>query len=291
MSILCIGSINIDHVYRVTRHPAPGETLADQGYAVHLGGKGANMSLAAAAAGGSVRHVGAIGSDGEWCRARLAQAGIDVTRIETVEAATGHAIVMVDGAGENIILIHAGANRALTEPRIDAAIAAASPGDWMLLQNETNLVAYAALTGREAGLKVAYAAAPFDADAAAEVLPHVDLLALNEVEAAQLATALGTAAEALPVPAILVTRGADGATYRDHAGRIDASAFPVTPVDTTGAGDTFLGYFLAGLDSRAEPAKALRRAAAAAAIQITRSGAAEAIPTAAETDAFLAGHP
>ena len=288
MSILCIGSINIDHVYRVTRHPAAGETLAAEGYAVHLGGKGANMSLAAAAAGGQVQHVGAIGSEGAWCRDRLASAGVGTWGIADSDAATGHAIIMVDEAGENIILIHAGANRALTEKQIAAAIGRAAPGDWLLLQNETNLVAHAARTARMAGLKVAYAAAPFDAHAATQVLPHVDLLAVNEVEASQLGQALGTAPEALPVPSILVTRGAEGAIYRDEAAVTEAPAFPVTPVDTTGAGDTFLGYFLAALDAGAIAEEALRLSAAAAAIQITRPGAADAIPIRDEVDTFLA---
>ena len=290
MSILCIGSINIDHVYRVNRHPGPGETLPDDSYAVHLGGKGANMSLAAAAAGAQVSQVGAIGSEGTWCRDRLSAAGVGVWGIADTDAVTGHAVVMVDQSGENIILIHAGANRALTEAQIAPAISRAAPGDWVLLQNETNLVAHAAAMARRAGLKVAYAAAPFDAGAAVDVLPHVDLLAVNEVEAAQLATALGTQAETLPVPAVLITRGAEGAVYRDGGTTLATPAFPVTPIDTTGAGDTFLGYFLAGLDNDATAEDALSRASAASAIQITRPGAADAIPLAAEVDAFLADH-
>lgn len=287
MSILCIGSINIDHVYRVNRHPGPGETLPDDSYAVHLGGKGANMSLAAAAAGAQVNHVGAIGSEGTWCRDQLSAAGVGVWGIADTDAVTGHAVVMVDQSGENVILIHAGANRALTEAQISAAIGRAAPGDWLLLQNETNLVAHAAQTARASGLKVAYAAAPFDASATAEVLPHTDLLAVNEVEAAQLARSMQTKPEALPVPAILVTHGSEGATYRDGSVDLKAPAFPVKPVDTTGAGDTFLGYFLAGLDAGDGPAAALRRASAAAAIQITRVGAADAIPLGSEVDKFL----
>lgn len=287
MSILCIGSINIDHVYRVARHPAPGETLSDRGHAVHLGGKGANMSLAAVAAGASVRHVGAVGSEGLWCRDRLDMAGIDVAAVAEVEGATGHAIIMVDDAGENIILIHAGANRALTEAQIEAAIAKAKPGDWVLLQNETNLVSFAAETARETGLKVAYAAAPFEAGAARAVIDNVDLLTVNAVEAAQLAEALGTTPDELPVRSCLITRGADGATYHSSIGALDTPAFNVTPVDTTGAGDTFTGYFLAALDGGEAPHAALRRASAAAAIQITRPGAADAIPSGSEVDAFL----
>lgn len=287
MTILCVGSINVDHVYRVAQHPAPGETLADKGYTAGLGGKGANMSLAAAAAGAAVRHVGALGAEGGWCRDRLAAAGINVSGIAEVGEATGHAVIMVDDAGENIIVIHPGANRALTEIQIDAAIAQAQPGDWLLLQNETNLVPFAARAARAAGLKVAYAAAPFEPLAAAELVEHADLLAVNEVEAAQLASHLGREMSDLPVAEVLVTRGARGAVLHG-ATPLEVAAFPVEPVDTTGAGDTFFGYFLAGLDTGAPADAALRRASAASAIQITRPGAADAIPSGAEVDAFLA---
>lgn len=288
MTILCVGSINIDHVYRVPHHPAAGETIAAREYSVFLGGKGANMSLAAAAAGGDVRHVGALGDDGGWCRDRLARAGVDVSAIATVAAATGHAIINVDDAGENVIVIHAGANHALTEAHLETTISRAAPGDWLLLQNETNLVPFAARTARAAGLKVAYAAAPFDPQDAGQVLPHADLLAVNRIEAAQLAAHLGVAEGDLPVASVLVTRGSEGAVLRHADDTIEVPAFPVKPVDTTGAGDTFLGTFLARLDGGAGPDVALRTASAAAAIQITRPGAADAIPDAAEVEAFLA---
>ena len=288
MTILNIGSVNIDNAYRVTRHPSPGETILDKGYLRGLGGKGANMSLAAAAAGAAVRHAGAIGADGTWCRDRIAAAGVDVDDLLIIDAATGHALIMVDDAGENVIVVHSGANQALEEAAIDAAIARASPGDWLLLQNETNLVAYAARAGRDAGLRVAYAAAPFDPVAAGAMMELVDLVAVNEVEARQLAEASGRAVEDLGVPELLITLGARGAVFHTGGDVIETGAFAVTPVDTTGAGDTFLGFFLAGLDTGAGPAAALRRAAAAAALQVTRPGAAEAIPSAEEVDQFLA---
>ena len=286
--ILTIGSVNIDHVYRVAALPAPGETVADMGYAKGLGGKGANQSLAARLAGAEVRHVGAIGRDGGWCRDRLAAAGIDVAELVTVEAATGHAVILVDAAGENVIVIHAGANRALTPELVRGAVGRARPGDWLLLQNETNLVAEAAQAGRAAGLRVAYAAAPFDAAATAEVIGHVDLLAVNAVEAVQLARHLGSEPETFGAPALLVTDGRRGARCWSGAAEIRQDAFAVEAVDTTGAGDTFLGYFLAALDRGRPLAQAMRVAAAAAAIQVTRPGAGEAIPEAGEVDAFLA---
>lgn len=287
MTILNIGSVNIDHAYRVVRHPAPGETVMDKGYLRGLGGKGANMSLAAAAAGAAVRHAGAVGADGLWCREQMAQAGIDVADLAVGETATGHALIIVDDAGENVIVVHSGANRALTADAIRAAIARAAPGDWLLLQNETNLVAEAAAAGRAAGMKVAYAAAPFDPEAARRMIGLAELIAVNAVEAEQLAAQTGRDLDALGVPALLVTLGADGAVYRAGGAVTRTPAFPVDPVDTTGAGDTFLGYFLAGLDLGAPLAQALRRASAAAALQITRPGAGAAIPDGGEVDAFL----
>ena len=288
MTILCVGSINIDNAYRVTRHPGPGETILDKGHLRGLGGKGANMALAAVRAGATVYHVGAIGSDGAWCKTDLEAAGMDVRGIATVEGPTGHAVIMVDDAGENIIVVHSGANHQLDRMQIKGAIARCHSSDWMLLQNETNLVPEAAEMAKAAGLRVAYAAAPFNPAATAKVLPHTDLLAVNQVEADQLEHHLGKPLSKLDLPGLLVTRGADGAVYRAAGKAYKTAAFSVQPVDTTGAGDTFLGYFLAGFDGGSAPDAALRRAAAAAAIQVTRAGAAEAIPSEEEVDAFLA---
>lgn len=279
MSILVWGSINIDHVYAVPHLPRPGETLAAQGHTRGLGGKGANQALAAAAAGARVAMIGAVGADGAWAVERLAAGGVDVGAVAVVPGATGHAVIAVDAAGENLILIHGGANRALDL----AQFTTGGPGDWLLAQAETNGTPQAMAAARARGMSVAYAAAPFDAAEVAAVLPLVDLLAVNEGEAA----ALGPVA----VPQLLVTLGAAGARYRGPGGGVEMPAFAVTPVDTTGAGDTFLGYFLAGLDAGQAPGAALRRAAAAAALQVTRPGAAEAIPQGAEVDAFAARHP
>ncbi len=293
MTIFNLGSINIDHVYRVAHLPGPGETVSDLGYAQGLGGKGMNQSLAAAAAGARVHHIGAVGADGAWIVERLAAAGVDVADLATVAAATGRAVVCVDANAENQIVIHGGANRALTVEQIDRALARARPGDWFLAQNETNLIAEGFARARARGLRTAYAAAPFEAAAAAGLIGPgparlVDLLAVNEVEAGQLAAHLGTAADALPVPELLVTLGARGARYRAGEMVCEVAAFPVTPVDTTGAGDTFLGVFLAARDGGAAPEAALRQASAAAALQVTRPGAADAIPAGPEVAAFLA---
>ncbi len=289
MTVYNLGSVNIDHVYRVPHLPAAGETLSSTAFHRGLGGKGANQSIAVARAGGRVVHIGAIGPEGGWTVDILREAGVEVDHIATLDVPTGHAIINVDDVGENAIVLFAGANRGLTGAMLEAALADAQAGDWLLLQNETNLGHAAALAARAKGMKVAYAAAPFDASAAAEMLPLVDLLAVNDIEAAQLAGALDAELDDLPVAQALITRGSDGAVLRSGRHKDTVAAFRVTPVDTTGAGDTFLGYFLAALDAGWSAKDALTQAAAAAAIQVTREGAAAAIPSADEVLAFLKG--
>lgn len=289
MAILNLGSINIDHVYQLPHLPVPGETLASSALTTGLGGKGANQSIAAAKAGADIWHLGAVGPDGGWCTDRLSREGVRTEFVATLDVPTGHAIINVDAAGENAIVLFEGANRALSKSMIDAALERFTKGDWLLFQNETNLTSYAAQQAQSLGMSVAYAAAPFDADAVRAVLDHVDFLAVNAVEAAQLSEALGVSVEALPLAKLLVTRGAEGADYRAD-GKVQAvPALRVDPVDTTGAGDTFLGYFLAGLDRGGTSMDALRLASAASALQVTRPGAADAIPALSEVENFRLG--
>ena len=290
MAVINIGSINIDYVHRVPHFPQAGETLRNLSYAAGLGGKGANQSIALALAGGQVAHVGRVGEDGLWAKAKLTEAGVNTNNVVTDEGASGHAVIYVDDEGENTIVIHGGANETLTSEQISEALDQAQPADWLLLQNETNMILQAAQLAKSKGLKVAYAAAPFDAAIAAKMIPHVDLIAVNEIEAAQLADTMNMPVNDLPVDKILITRGSKGATYTDGDQSFGIEAFKVDPVDTTGAGDTFTGYFLARLDLGDEPATALKIASAAAAIQVTRPGAADAIPTISEVFEFLENH-
>lgn len=286
MAIYNLGSINIDHTYRMAHLPRPGETLAARSLVTGLGGKGANQSIAIARAGGLVHHIGAVGPEGDWTVAALSKAGVRTDHIARGATPTGHAIIAVDDGAENAIILFPGANRHIGMAAVGAALAGAVPGDWLLLQNETSAGVEAARQAKAQGLKVAYCAAPFDSAAVREILPFTDLLSVNEVEEAQLLADLPT--EALAGTARLVTYGAKGAAWRADGQDVAVPALPVTPVDTTGAGDTFLGYALAGLDQGHDIAQSLARAAAAAALQVTRPGAAEAIPDGAEVDAFLA---
>jgi len=287
MTIFNLGSINADHVYRVPHLPEPGETLAATDFSTGLGGKGANQSVAAARAGSAIVHIGAVGTDGGWAVKALKNYGVDTSGIRTVNAPTAHAIINVDTAGENAIVIYAGANHEQSLTATLETLTSAKPGDTLLLQNETNLQTKAAEHARSQGVYVIYSAAPFDAEAVLEMLPHTDLLVMNEGEFA----ALSRAVKGEVFPDLLITRGAQGSVWKSALGDIEMAAFPVTPVDTTGAGDCFIGTLAAGLDQGLARKSAMRLAAAAAALQVTRPGTAIAIPTRAKVDAFLEQHP
>jgi ribokinase len=288
MTIWNLGSINADHVYAVPHIPAPGETLAATRLTNGLGGKGANMSVAAARAAARICHIGAIGSEGGWTRDRLLEYGVDTRHIATLPIPTGHAIIYVDPEGENNIVVFPGANRHVPQDLIHTALTEAQTGDRLLLQNETNLQSETAALAKAMGLTVAYAAAPFDAAATQAILPHADFLILNDVESQQLQDATGLAPDALPTADVIVTRGAQGADWFDNRTdtRHHIPALPVTPVDTTGAGDTFTGYVLAGLDRGLPMRQALDLATRAAALMVTRPGAADAIPDLSEVMSF-----
>lgn len=288
MTIFNLGSINIDHFYRVPHLPVPGETLAATGYDKGLGGKGANQSVAAALAGSKVVHIGMVGPDGSG-KHELERFGVDTRFVGTDGSVTGHANVHVDDAGENLIVVLPGANHEQSLSLLENALAEAVRGDHFMLQNEVTLGAEAAQIARAAGCFVTYSAAPFKPEKVAEMLPLADLVVVNEVEADQMAAHLGVAIDAIEVPHLLVTKGASGAVWRERDGtEHHVAAFKVDPVDTTGAGDCFIGVIIAAMDQGMGIDAALRFGAAASALQVTRPGTADAIPTRDEIDAFLA---
>lgn len=280
MAVWNLGSINIDNVYRVPHLPAPGETLAATARSQGLGGKGANMSVAIARAASRVAHIGAVGADGKWTVERLMEYGVDTRRIEVMQdQATGHAIISVADDGENQIVLFEGANRAITESIIGAALTEASPGNTFITQNETTGQRLAVEMAKRLGLKVVYAAAPFDPNSVRDVLPFTDMLILNQVEAEQLEDALGKPVNALGIENVVVTMGAGGCLWMTSSGdKIHVPAIPVEPVDTTGAGDTFTGYLVAGLDRGMPMRQALDLATQAGALMVTRLGTADVIP-------------
>lgn len=288
MTVFNLGSINVDHVYNVPHLPEAGETLAAHSMQTGLGGKGANMSVATARAGSHVVHIGAIGKDGFWARDRLMEYGVDTRHIALSSEPTGHAIINVDQAGENAITLLSGANRAIEENAINAALALGQTGDIFVTQNETNAQALSSEIASKLDFRVCYAAAPFDANAVEAVLPFLDFLILNEIEAQQLEVALGQPIDHLDLADVIVTLGGKGARWINRAGGIDQrfDALKVTPVDTTGAGDTFTGYVLSALDRGLSMGQAISLAMRAGALMVTRLGAADVIPDLKEVEEF-----
>ena len=286
MTIYNLGSINVDHIYKLPHFPAGGETVPSLAYDVGLGGKGLNQSIAAVNAGGNVVHIGSIGAEGEWILKMLQDLVLDVNNIAVSDKTTGHAIIYLDETAENTIVLHAGANHDFRLSNIEKSLGHSQYGDWLLLQNETNLGYETVNVARNRGLKIAYSAAPFNCQKIEELLPYCDLLVLNEVEARQCKSNMANF-EALTARMIfIVTRGEAGAMCYINGKSSKVPAFSVAAVDTTGAGDTFLGFLLAAIDNGVELQFALKLSAAAAAIQITRNGAVKAIPLLKEVEAF-----
>ena len=280
MAVFNLGSINADLFYQVPHLLAPGETLASTQHSRGLGGKGANMSVAIARAAARAVHIGAVGAEGRWAVERLLEYGVDTRNIVELDVPTGHAVIMVDDQGENAILLFPGANRALTETHIASALMAATEADTFVFQNETSAQIESATLASAKGMRVVYAAAPFDAQAVEAVLPMLDILVMNAVEAQQLTDALGMTLAALPVRDVIVTLGGEGCRWINTDAGTDQMfpAIPVTPVDTTGAGDTFTGFLVAGLDRGLPMEQAISLGQQAGAIMVTRHGTADVIP-------------
>ncbi len=289
MTIWNLGSINIDHVYAVPHIPAPGETLMSTALSSGLGGKGANMSVAIARAAGHAAHIGAVGSDAVWAVERLMEYGVDTRHIQTVPHPTGHAIIAVAADGENSIVLLAGANREIALGAVEQALDGAGPGDMFLCQNETNLQIEAMRMAKAKGMTLAYAAAPFDVEMVETLAPDLDILFVNEIEAEQLVAATNRDIHDQGIAHVLVTRGAKE-THLYSAGNVTPQSFQplkVNAVDTTGAGDTFTGYVLAGLDRGLPLEQAIGQAMIAGALMVTRHGAADVIPDLADVQTVM----
>ena len=286
MTIFNLGSINVDYIYKLPHFPLSGETVSSVNYDIGLGGKGINQSIAAVNAGGTVVHIGSIGAEGEWILKTLRNLNLKTNHITVSDKTTGHAIIYLNKSAENTIVLHAGANYDFQLPNIEKSLAKSQNGDWLLLQNETNLGYESVNYARSLGLKIAYSAAPFDCQKIEKLLPYCDLLVLNEVEARQCKSNIENFDVLTDRMVFIITRGEAGATCYINGEKLTVPAFSVVAVDTTGAGDTFLGFLLAAIDNGVSLESALKLSAAAAAIQITRDGAVQAIPLLKEVEAF-----
>lgn len=320
MRILNFGSLNIDFTYAVDHIAAPGETIASRSLAVNPGGKGLNQSIALARAGAPVLHAGQVGPDGGFLVELLRENGVDVRLLRTSpDVRTGNAIIQTDAQGQNCIVLYGGANQAIARDYVDEVLAGMQAGDWLLLQNEISELAYTVASAHARGLRVILNPSPITEDLLALDYSLVDMLILNEIEAAALVgLELGAsglvpddAADIDPVEtrliagfrerfagiAVVLTLGERGSVYIGGCSHgegalgedvpVRQQAYPVAAVDTTAAGDTYTGYLLAALAAGETPATAMRLAAAASALAVTKPGAAPSIPTRADVDAFL----
>ena len=296
MKIINFGSLNIDNVYNVQEFVKPGQTIFANSFQIAAGGKGLNQSIAAARAGAQVIHAGCIGSNGSFLADLMQEAGVDISHLLTLDAPTGHTVIEVNSSGQNRIIVHGGTNQMLTQDYLDAVLSKAAPGDLALLQNETNLIASILLKSHEKGLKIAFNPSPMPQDLASLPLHLVDYFMVNELEAAQLAnlpadtpyeSILDCLSEKYPHAAIIMTLGHNGVLFLRENLRLSQPIFPVEAVDTTAAGDTFCGYFLAALCRNVPIETALREASAASAIAVSRPNAAPSIPLYEEVAYFL----
>ena len=289
MKIINFGSLNVDYVYRLDHIVKPGETLASSEMQVNPGGKGSNQSVALKRAGANVWHAGLLGEDTAWMRERLEREGVDVRHVLiSKDIHGGHAIIQVDVNGQNSIVLFGGANQAISAAQVEHVLMNAEAGDWLVLQNEINVTPDVMAAGKAAGMKVCFNPAPFDEGVFNYPLENVDLFILNEHEAAGLARKpVETAPEELiaalsaayPKAMICITLGEAGSVLWTAAtGILKQKAYSVKAVDTTAAGDTFTGYFLAELTRGASLAAALDMASRASAIAVTRPGALDSIP-------------
>jgi ribokinase len=297
--ITVIGSINLDLIATVGRLPRPGETVPGDGFSTAPGGKGANQALAARRAGARVKMVGAVGNDAfaGQATALLQEGGVDLSAVRATGDATGIAVILVEKAGENVIAIVPGGNGAVSND--DVTRAAIASGDHVVLQLEIPMetVAASLAAARAAGAVSLLNTAPFRAEAAA-FLAQADYVIANETEFDLYAETLGLNGDdresrirdfaAKTGRIIVVTLGADGVVAATQDGFHRANGLTITPVDTVGAGDTFCGYFAAGLEAGLDLPTALRRAAVAGSLACLKPGAQPSIPSAQEVDDALA---
>lgn len=284
MKVLNLGSMNIDYVYSVDHIILPGETESTGGMNVFLGGKGINQSMALAKAGVDIYHAGMIGEDGQMFLDACKEYGVNSDYIKKIEGKTGHTIIQVDKNAQNSILLFGGANRELTKEFVDEVLSNFEEGDILLLQNEVNLIPYIVDSAYAKGMQIALNPSPFN-EALSEVdMTKIGIFLLNEVEGAQITgvtdpeEVLAKMREMFPHAKIVLTLGKDGAKYAEGDQTYHQPIFKVQAVDTTAAGDTFTGYFLAGLIEGMGIPEILKMSAKASSIAVTRNGAVPSIP-------------
>lgn len=284
MKIINIGSLNIDYVYEVDSFVKKGETKLSNKLNIYSGGKGLNQSIALKRAGAEVYHGGLIGKDGSFLKELLEKEKVNTDFISIVNSPSGHAIIQVDESGDNCILLHGGANQLFTEEIVDSILENFNKGDYLLLQNEINLMEYIINKASEKGLIIVLNPSPINSKLKSYPLDKVDIFILNEVEGKELTNKekeediLNELISKYLKAQFVLTLGEKGVRYGFKDERIEVNAKQVKAVDTTAAGDTFTGYYLASMLSGKSVQEALETATVASSITVTREGAADSIP-------------
>ncbi len=296
MKVLNIGSLNIDYVFSVDSLVKRGETKRAESMKVICGGKGLNQSIALRRAGMEVMHAGVIGMDGLMLKEILEGTGVDTTCVQEGPEKSGHAFIQVNQSGDNSIILYPGANETLTMDLVRSWLDKCDPQeDVVLLQNETNLTAEIIEEAYGRGFRIAFNAAPADLSTISYPLEHVTWLFVNELEGMMLTgeripmLMIKSLRQRCPGVELIITQGDQGSMIHSNGLNHMIKALPAEAVDTTGAGDTYVGYYLMSRMCGEDALEAGKTATAAAIIAVTRSGAASSIPSMQEVKEFMSG--
>lgn len=289
MKVLNFGSLNFDYVYSLDHIVASGETISCKGRETFFGGKGLNQSIALSRAGVDVFHAGMVGEDGEPFLELCARNGIHTDYIKKVNGPSGHTVIQVDKNAQNCIILYPGSNRMIDKEFVDEVLAQFESGDIILLQNEISELPYIIDQAYAKGMCIILNPSPYDGYLEECDISKVSIFLINEVEGAMIAGSkepneiIRFILNKYPEAKVVLTLGGDGVVYSDKDRTVKQGIFKVKAVDTTAAGDTFTGYFVAGMINNTPIEERLRLCAKASAITVSRAGATDSIPTMEET--------
>jgi len=284
MKILNFGSCNIDYVYSLDHIVSPGETETTYKLETFPGGKGLNQSIAVSRAGVKVYHAGCIGEDGEMLEEIMKKSGVDTTYLKKAPKKNGHAVIQVTKQGENSIFLYPGSNEMVTKDYIDFVLADFNEGDIIFLQNQISNIEYIVEKAHQKGMCIILNPSPFNDKINKIDFNMLSYVILNEVEMKEVSDTdsveegLDSMSKKYPNLKIMLTLGSRGCIYKDKKETVSQPAYKVEVVDTTAAGDTFTGYFIAGISMGDDIAEVLKTASMASAIAVSRKGAAPSIP-------------
>ena len=298
MKILSFGSLNIDYVYSVPHFVKKGETLSAKELNVYTGGKGLNQSIALARAGVETYQAGAIGTDGMFLLEQLKEAGVKTDLVKILDdVRTGNAIIQNDEEGDNCIVLFGGANQAITKEQVDEVFKDFTNEDYLLIQNEINELSYIVEKAKEEGMKIILNPSPMNEKIMKLPLDQIDYFILNEIEAMQILEMgkpeeidgkyiASLLHERFKDATIVLTLGSEGSVCISDDEYVEQSIYKVKAIDTTAAGDTYTGYFIAGILNGKTIKESMDIASKASAIAVTRQGAAPSIPVLEEVEEY-----